>query len=287
MQSKSSTFFKVLINKFHPGINPAFFKCLPPEDIKEAMAAITASPDTSLAFTWPQRLILRTHYSWLIPYVEKLPNHLKSLVTAALPEVQAKGINKLLKIPPATVKLSPKMKNFLIDQLYLKWQPEGALPPEFLPISPLNELLDLSKAELVDVIDLLAMHDLTEAIRHIVDKKNLKAIYLCLSPEKQKFLRVCLHKKEKLAAPKLDISKWNGSQEQLNTILHRRGMLRLGKALCGQSREFLWNIVHTLDTGRGETISGYYQEAPIPGVTPLLIQQVLSVINFLKPKSDA
>lgn len=287
MQSKSSTFFKVLINRFHPGINPAFYKCLPPEDVKDATMAITSSQNTSLAFTWSQRLISKTHYSWLIPYIEKLPNNIKGLVIAALPEVQSKGISKLLKIPPVNVQLSPQIKSFLIDQLYLKWQPEEALPPEFLPPSNLSELLELSKAELVDLIDLLAMHDLTEAIKHIVDKKNLKAIYFCLSPEKQKFLRLCLHKREKLAAPKLDISKWNGSQEQLNTILHRRGMLRLGKALCGQSRQFLWNLVHILDTGRGQTISEYYQEEQIPGVTPILVQQVLSVINFLKPKSDA
>jgi hypothetical protein len=287
MQSKSATFFKVLINRFHPGINPAFFKCLPPEDVKDATSAITSSLDTSIAFTWPQRLISKTHYSWLIPYIEKLSSNMKSLVIAALPEAQSKGISKLLNIPSLKMQLSPNIKSFLINQLYQKWQPEEALPPELLPPSNLHELLELSKPELVDLIDLLAMHDLTEAIRHIVDKKNLKAIYLCLSPEKQKFLRLCLHKREKLAAPKLDISKWNGSQEQLNAILHRRGMLRLGKALGGQNRQFLWNLVHTLDTGRGQTISEYYQEEQIPGVTPLLVQQVLSVINFLKHKSDA
>lgn len=280
-------FFKVLINRFHPGINPAFFKSLPQDEVKEAFADITPSQDASIAFSWPDRLISRTHYSWLLPAIQALPAGLQKPVINSLPETHIKGIAKILKIQPSKSNLAPHAKAFLLQRLYQAWKPEEALPPEYLPISPLSDLLALSKPELVDLIDLLAMHDLAEAIRHIVGKKHLKALYLCLSPQKQQYLRICLHKKEKLTAPKLDIEKWDGSQSNLLTILHRRGMLRLGKALCGQSRHFLWNIVHTLDTGRGNVVSEYYHESPIPGVTPLLVQQVINVINFLKPKSGA
>ncbi|HEV8052474.1 MAG TPA: hypothetical protein VGP47_08265, partial [Parachlamydiaceae bacterium] len=203
------------------------------------------------------------------------------------PEGHSKGIKKLLniKVPPS--RLTANMKAFLLGQLYQKWNPEDALPSQYLPQSLLEPLNELSKNELIEVIDLLSIFDLAEAVRHIVDKKNLKAIYLCLSPEKQRFLRICLHKKEKFAASKLDIGKWDGSPEQLNNILHRRGLLRFGKALCGQSKYFVWNIAHTLDTGRGKTISEYYSEDPVPGVTNLLVLQIITVINFLKSKSDA
>lgn len=287
MQSKTSAFLKVLINRFHPGINPAFFKSLPQDEVKEAFAETTSSQDTSIAFSWPIELISRTHYSWLMPYIEKLPKNIQEPVINALPEPQSKGLKKILKLSFPKSPMTENTKAFLLGQLYEQWQPKEALPPEYLPQSALSELLEFSKTDLIDLIDLLSMYDLSEAIRHIVDKKNLKAIYLCLTPQKQQFLRICLHKKEKLAAPKLDIAKWDGSQEQLTTILHRRGMLRFGKALCGQSKHFLWNIVHTLDTGRGTTISQHYQADQVPNVTPILIQQVISVINFLKPKSIA
>ena len=285
MQSKTSVFFKVLINRFHPGINPVFFKSLPQDEIKDAFSEVTSSQDTSVAFSWPVSLILRTHYSWLLPSIQSLPEDLRNLVISALPEPHIKGIAKLLKIPAAKIPLLPYVKTFLLGKLYQIWQPKEALPLEYLPPSPLSDLLVLSKHELVELIDLLAMYDLSEAIRHIVGKKHLKALYLCLSPQKQQFLRVCLHKKEKLTAPKLDIEKWNGSPEQLTTIIHKRGMLRLGKALSGQNQHFIWNIVHTLDTGRGNTILEYQQETQIPGVTPLLVQQVISVINFLKQRA--
>lgn len=287
MQSKTSAFLKVLINRFHPGINPSYLQSLPQDEAKEALAEITFSQDTAAALSWPNDLILRTHYSWLAPLIEKLPKSMKVLTLNALSEEQSKGIKKLLKIDaPSNSCLSPKIKDFLLGQLYEQWHPEEGIPLQYLPTSNLGELFVLAKTEMVDLIDLLAMYDLSEAIRHIVDKKNLKAIYLCLSPPKQRFLRVCLHKKEKLAAPKLDVDKWDGSQGQLNSILHRRGLLRLGKALCGQTPQFFWNIVHTLDTGRGNALSEYYKEDPIPGVTPLLVQQVISVINFIKPKSE-
>lgn len=286
MQSKSSVFFKVLINRFHPGVNPAFFKSLPHDEIRQAYSEITASQDTSVVFSWPSLVISRTHYSWLIEPIEKLPKGLKGPVINALPETHSKGIKRLLKIETPNTPLTPNLKAFLLDQLYQQWNPEDALPREHLAHSTLDDLFLLSKGEIVELIGLLAMYDLAEAIRHIVDKKNLKAIYLCLSPQKQHFLRICLHSKEKLAAPKLDIGKWDGSQSQLNDILHRRGMLRLGKSLCGQSRQFLWNITHTLDTGRGNTIAEYYTEEAIPGVTVVLVQQVITVINFLKSKGD-
>lgn len=285
MQSKNSAFFKVLINRFHPGINPSFFKSLPQDEIKEAFAETTASQNASIAFTWPNDLISRTHYSWLLPYIKAFPEELKPPMINALPDAQANGIKKLLKIKPPKMEMTQNVKAFLLGRLYLQWQPTDALPPQYLPHSVLSELFSFSKAELVDLIDLLSMYDLADAIRHIVGKKHLKALYICLSEKKQQFLRICLHRKERLTAPKLDIEKWDGSQEQLTAILHRRGMLRLGKALCGQSRHFLWNIIHTLDTGRGNAVSDYYREDPIPSVTSLLVQQVISVINFLKPKS--
>lgn len=281
MQSKTASFFKVLVNRFHSGINPNFFKGLPQDEVKEAFGQTTFSQDTSVAFVWPNLVISRTHYSWLAPYIEKLPKSLQVPVVHALPEKQSKGLKKLLKIANSTMDFSSNVKAFLVGKLYQEWQPSEAIPSEWLPPSNLSDLLALSKQELVELIDLLAIYDLAEAIRHIVDKKNLKAIYLCLTPQKQQFLRLCLHKKEKLAAAKLDISKWDGSQAHLATVLHHRGMLRFGKTLCGQSRNFLWNIVHTLDTGRGTTISQYYQEEAIPEITPLLVQQLMAVLNFL------
>lgn len=285
MQAKSSALFKVLLNRFHPGIGEAYLKSLPPDEVKEISKQTTTSQDPAIALTWPRQVIARTHYSWLAPIVKTLPHSLQAPVIASLSDSQATGLKSLLKIHSLPGHLSDAVKAFFIGQLYKKWQPHEAIPVQYLTPARLMPLLELSKAELVDVIDLLAMYDLVDAMRRIVDKNFLKAIYQCLTPQKQEFLRICLHKKEKVSAPKLDIEKWNRDPKALKILLHRRGVLRFGKALNGQTSFFIWHLVHILDTGRGAAIAQHYNPEDVTGITPILEQQVLSLINFLKQKN--
>lgn len=195
MQSKSNVLLKVLLNKYHPGPPQAFLKCLPPDEVKEVAAVDTASNDITPALTWPQDIVSHTHYSWLAPVIEKMPKHIQLPIVASLPQPQNAGVGKMLKLPvlPAP---PPSTQAFLLAQLYKAWNPTDALPREYLPKTSLEALLTLSKADLVDLIDLLAMYDLSDAIRHIVDKKYLKKIYQCLSPQNSIFcVNVCTKKK--------------------------------------------------------------------------------------------
>lgn len=285
MQPKSSILFKVLLNRFHPGTGESFLQNLPPSEAKEIINQNVTSTDPSVALTWKQDLLTQTHYSWLAPVIQQLPQFLQGAAAASLSEHQSSRLKSLLKIPLPAAPLSPPLKNFLIDQLYQKWNLKEILPREYLPQTPLSSLLILSKSELVELIDFLALHDLSEALRHIVNTKNLKKIYSCLTPKKQQYLRVCLHQKERVAAPKLEIDKWDGSPQEFEAMMHRRGMFRLGKAVSGQDPQFMWHLTHILDTGRGAALAKYYQKNAIPDVTPYLAQQLLFVMNFLKKKS--
>ncbi len=102
----------------------------------------------------------------------------------------------------------------------------------------------------------------------------------------QHFLRICLHKKERVAAPTLNIDQWDGDPEKFNLILHHRGLFRLSKALSGQPMSFVWHVIHLLDTGRGKAVLKNYQQVSVAGITPFLIQQVLAIIDFIKKKAD-
>lgn len=278
---KRSIFFKVLLNRFHPTSGETILKSLPQPEVKEIFKQPLSSSNTEAAIHLPEELIARTHYSWLVPIIQKMPNPLQGSTVAALPEPQSTKLQQFLKIKKLPL-LSAVMKHFLIEQLYQKWQQHEILPIAYLPPSSLQILLELKKAELVELIDYLSLYDLADAIRHIVDQKYLKKIYHFLDLPKQQFLRLCLHKNEKITVPKLEIEKWHGDQESLKTILHKRGLFRLGKALCGQSPIFIWHLIHILDTGRGTTLQSYYKETDLPGITPLLVQQVISAVNFIK-----
>ena len=283
MQERGHLFFKILLNRFQPDAREKDLKNLPSEEIKEVFKHATTYNDPSTIFSLPAKLLSRTHYSWFAPTIHLMPNPIQGLLVRSFPKNQAEGLSRLLDIPIHTEKApSSLIKKFLLTQFYSLWNREGAIPADFLPASSLAPLLSCSKKELVELCDFLGLYDLAEAIRHIVDRRYLKALYLCLNPKKQQFLRICLHKKEKIRTPRLNIEQWDQKPESLYAMLHKRGLLRLGKAMCGQSHAFAWQIIHTLDTGRGSMLSKLYTAEEIPGVTPVLAQQLLSLINFLK-----
>lgn len=283
---RKSIFFKVLLNRFHPTSGETILKSLPQVEAKEIFKQLLTSPDAAAAIGLAEELISRTHYSWLVPVIQKMPKELQGITVAALPEPQSSKLKHFLNLKHLPVSLAPSVKSFVLNQLYVQWRPQEALPLAYLPPSPLQALLQFSKHDLVELIDFLSLYDLSDAIRHIVDKKYLKKIYFYLDAHKQQFLRICLHKNEKITVPKLNIEKWDGNSESLKHLLHKRGLFRLGKTLCGQSPLFVWHLIHILDTGRGATLLSYYKEAEIPGITPILLQQILAVVNFLNLKGE-
>lgn len=283
MELKSLIMLKVLMNRYHPGGGEAALRSISREEIKQIISQNVHSQDASLILKWHQDQILMTHYSWLVPVIQKLPKGLQLPTVSSLSEVQAAILLKTLHLGDTPKRIADPMKKFLLENLYQRWEQKEAIPLEYLPPTPLIALGQLSKAELVELIDFLALYDVAETVRHIVDKKNLQLIYQGLSPKKQQFLRICLHQKEKVALPKLNLDKWDKSPKSLENALHRRGLFRLGRALSGQDSRFLWVITHKLDTGRGNILMKYVAKDDLHGgIISSLVLQVQSVINFLK-----
>lgn len=281
MQRIGVVFLKVLLNKYALGGNESLLSILPKSDVEDILRVPTGTQDVAAGVSWSHEIFNRTHYSWLAPIVQALPSSVQKATIASLPDIHAKKLKKMLGITSPLKIRSPHLKRFWLQRLYNKWNPSNALPPEYLEPTPLTPLLSFTKEKMVELIDLLSLNDLAEAIRHVVDKNTLTAIYSQLNQSEQSYLRICLHQRDKLKIPKIDINKLKNSSDDLRHALHKRGMLRLGKALCGQSREFLWHVTHILDTGRGTSIQEFYEEKPIAAVTPMLVQQTMAAINFI------
>lgn len=281
MQAKGWIMMRVLLNRFHKGSPESALNILSQDEVKTIMGLKFNSEDFKPMLAKTEAQLSKIHYSWLLPAIEKLPPNVRSIVVGALAKAQVIGLSKQFS-PKDTSPISPLVKDFLLNSIYRYVQDPNVMPLEYLPQGPLNRLFDFEKQELVELIDFLGLYDLAIEIRSIVDKKILQQVYNCMTPKKQQFLRICLHQKEKITTPRLELEGWHGDCKKLNALLHKRGLLRLGKALAGQHPDFLWHFTRILDTGRGAIISKYYQKEAIPNVTTALTQQVINVMNSLK-----
>lgn len=273
---------RAMLNHFHQGAPDLVLGSLAKDDAQNILGLEVASSDAPYLLNEPKELIRQTHYSWLTAAIEQFPVKMQPFFLTALPKSKAAQLSTILKKPLHPSRLALPVRLYLLNLVALKVKPADVLPAPFLPSTNLMPLLGMQKSEVVQLIDFLGLYDLAEEIRHIVDKNFLKAIYNCLSIKKQHFLRICLHQKERLSIPRLGLQKWQGGRKALEHLLHKRGLYRLGKGICGQHPDFLWHLVHRLDIGRGRILNHYFSKKEIPGVTQALIQEILNLMTFFK-----
>lgn len=284
--SLQRTFFRVLLNRYHGKNFSEALKLLPTEKAQEILHETTSASDPSKALYDASEVLQQVHYSWLAPLLKSKPALFQPFYLSTLSEEQKKGLTKFLDLPKGLENSSHPLKKYLSHLLYVEFGLNQLLPIGFLPSSPFLRLLSLKKSTLVELIDFLGLYDLSEEIRNIVDTKNLKNIYSCLTAKKQQFLRICLHQKERITLPKLNLEKWDGNCSELAKMLHKRGIIRLGKALSGQNPDLISYLTYILDVGRGTLLKKEIEKQEIPTVSQALTTQVFNVLNFLEKEKS-
>jgi hypothetical protein len=286
MKPRGWMFLRVLINRYHQGLPEPLLEFLPQEDGHKALAHDIGSPDLTPLLDHAQIVIKRLHYSWLKPVIEKFSSAMQPFFIASLPRELSlrmqRHMDPTLKVNP----LADSLKPFFLRILYDTLDADDRLPIEYLPDSPLSLLVGWSKKELVNLIDFLGLHDLSGEIRQVVAKQALSSVYECLSPKQTAYLKMCLHQKDSVKSPPLKLNFKQLDCALLLKDLHRRGLMRLGKALSGQHPDLIWYLSHTLDTGRGSLLSQFYSPQPTPKITQALTIQVVNVMNFLKKSAS-
>lgn len=285
MGATNPVMLRVLLNRYHHGKKDALVRCLPAEEAKEVLALDLQANDPAVLLKASLDRLPYIHYSWLRPAIQKMPPFLHGPLLSVLPEFQASKLRRWFPVETVKTELSPVMRNFLINSLLAHLDDKNVMPLAFLNSTPLTPLATSKKEQLMELIDFLGVYDLAAEVRHIIDKERLKRLSPCLSAKKKQFLHMCLHQPERLAPARLDLNLWDGDCPKLLSLLHKRGIARLGKALCGQHPDLVWHIGHILDVGRGTMLKHFYSPNPIPGITPVLAQQVINLMSFLYTKS--
>lgn len=278
MKQRGWAILKTLLNRYDPDAQKSLLQFLAP-DMRQKIAENEVRTSNILPLLYQyQDTLEKMHYSWLKPFIDELPEALVPYFVNSLTQEQTAGF-KSHAIP--TLHLSHSVKLFFQNRLCSFIDVENRQPFEFLPVNELTPLGLLSKAELMDICDFLGLYDLASEVRQIVNKTYLKNIYTCLSPKQFHYLKACLHQKEKLTTPPLGIDPSKQDCPKLKKLVHRRGLVRLGKAFCGLHKDFVWYVAHILDTGRGKILLDQYHPKPV-AVTSFLQLQVINVMNFLK-----
>lgn len=283
MSPKATTLLKVLLNRYHKGSLESAISFLPEDAALAVRQNPTGSQNLKPALASVEDQIKRIHWSWLKPFLSQQSKKMLPLFISSLPKEQAQKLSTAFKISPIE-NISPPLKHFLLQQVSAAVVDPNVLLPPYLPESPLNDLVKLSKSELLTLIDYFGLYDLAETIRQIVDKRYIKQIYSCFSIRKQEFLRQALHQRERLIPTHINLEKWKGDCLELKQTVHLRGLLRLGMALSDQHPDLIWLIGHTLDTGRAAVLSECSKKEKAPGIAPALTHQLMNLMNFLKPK---
>ncbi len=229
-------------------------------------------------------LIDTIHYSWFIPSINIYSKNEAYFFIASVKKDTQDKLLKLLKLKNKKITITENGKKFLrsilLDSLIEK--NEDLLPIEYLPASPLNALLEIPKNMLIQLIDYLSLYDLAKELKFIVEKKKLQNIYSFLSKKEQTFLNKILKYNEPFSTQKLNLEKFDGDKKKIKSILHKRGLERLAKALSGENDDLIWYVCHFMDIGRGAMLHKLCKTKKTVGVSDVITSQILNIISTLQ-----
>lgn len=245
------------------------------EALSSTPASFFSSPET------PHERIEAIHYSWFIPFVQPFCDSDKTLIIASFSENDRAKLFAHFDLKDKGTNLSDPAKTFIHLTLF-KWITDNErayVPKTALSSSPLACLLSLSKQQIIQLVDLLSMHDLSIEMKHIVSSSLLSKITLHLMSYQKEYLKQILKVKEPINFPKLQLERWDGNKESLRSILYHRGFNRLSKALYPEQKALFWHIVHKIDTGRAKIMEKFYADVNNTQIQKHLMSQVVSIAN--------
>lgn len=224
----------------------------------------------------PDSLLDQVHWSWFLPTLKTHAEQDQKYFLSSFSTSAAESLGAELQLSFSKDEISKVGKKYLQQILIhsLVGFDEKLLPQEYLPPSPLNQLLVLSKKELTRFISLLSIHDLGLEMRQIVETKILKKIYSFLNDDEKHFLKTVMTQKEPYSWPKMGLDKWEGTEEAFKHLLHKRGLNRLATALSGQDPDLIWHVCHQLDIGRGSALFKLCGKEPLAGISDWVIRQI-------------
>jgi hypothetical protein len=278
----SSMVLKAFLSQTPEEEREALLRFLPPSEVALLNDLPAFEEGAAFIEEEPSQALEQIHWSWILPTIETFSPREQKWFLSALSRSMQEPLIEALAIEEPLEEASDIAKSYFQEYLLssLVSRKEKQLPAPFFPASPLNALLALTKRELMHRIDDLALYDLAFELRQIVETKILKKLYSFLSEEQKGLLKKISVAHPEPSFPRLGLERWDGTEEALRSLLHRRGLTRLGTALAGQHPDLVWALCHHLDIGRGSRLFKQYEKETESELSALIVQQIEELLSL-------
>ncbi|MFT4551958.1 MAG: hypothetical protein ACI9S8_000579 [Chlamydiales bacterium] len=281
MTFKSWAVLESLLRSHHENNIELFSKFLPEEALQNFSNLPVDTAVHSNLLSSAEESLSSMHYSWLLGAVKKIPSEAYNFYLSALPEIQAEVISTALNKNIDKVNLSRFGQAYLLHYFQQNFLDEKEiLPVQCLPISDFHSLLKMEKRRLIQLMGYLGLWDLAIRLKELNHGGLSQSVEKVLSFKKKEYLNICLQEDDIVSLSTIEIEKWDGDKRNLEYMLHQRGVERLGYALSGQHKGFIWHLCHKLDTGRATVLLKYHSEEQLPE-SPVLTSRLLNLVEFL------
>ena len=238
MGSLQEQFLKSLIEKFpHSGMTAVL------ENLPEELAApyrvlpdkVNIAPE--LFFSVPSRILATIHPSWVEELLVRCPEALHPILRSVLLASESKE-----------AQISEVLRAFLLSYLLRKWPERGALGVEFIEETEFRWLVACDEKTIVVLAELLAVYDVVDVVRQIVDKRILQKILSLLTPMQQRYLRSLLPRPARSAPLNKElVSLLLDESYGREQWLKNKGLQEFGHARKDQPKLLVWHVLHHID----------------------------------------
>jgi hypothetical protein len=243
MASLQEQFLKALMERFpHPGMAVAI-GTLPEElgsKFRELPEKVGKAPE--LFLVQPQRVLKGMHPSWCEELVLLSPVALQPLIRTVVLEAIGKGVQIGIEA------LAEPVRKFLLGYLVAKWPERNTQGVEGIEGASFLWLAGCDERAIFTLAELLAVNDVVDVVRQIVDKKILQKILIALTPLQQQYLRSLLHRPSRSATLNKELTALLRNDPVAGAQnLMRKGVEELALAMKDEPDLLQWHVLHHID----------------------------------------
>ena len=223
----------------------------------------------------------KIHPSWFETLFDPMTKKDKKLFISAFSQ-RREELASAFGLEQDFIELTHVARRYIIQHVYqFMLGSTGMLPFSFLSNEPHFNLLTLSYPQLVELIDLLALHDIALEVKNLLHKGQIKALHHILDKKQLKYLKGIKNDSSGVSFGKMGLASWDGNEKELRYMMHKRGLNRLAKTLTGASESFIGHLYYLLSKDEAKIFKSFTTDKKNENVVETLNKQLEAILEIV------